>query len=79
MVIGIDIGGTKTRVRSVGSGRSAVDRVVPTVGWRNEGLFDDSENARRLLGLAMDAAGSLAGQVIVVGAHGCDKIGRAHV
>ena len=70
MIVGIDIGGTKTHLR-VGSisGGAARDRVLPSGEWRVRNWDRDAE---RLLELAADLAEGIPLAAIGVGAHGCD-------
>jgi glucosamine kinase len=71
IVVGVDIGATKTHLAVVGGGEP-IDLVVPTTGWR---VRRDEEDAHALLALARETDGAdLA--VIVVGAHGCDDVAR---
>ncbi|MGF3056779.1 N-acetylglucosamine kinase [Microbacterium sp. YY-01] len=75
MIVGVDIGGTKTHIRSRAASGAQRDLVVPSTDWRNGGLFDDPDNASRLNNLVhelvSDAEVSDAAR-LVVGAHGCD-------
>jgi len=69
LVVGVDIGGTKTHLRVCPRSTDLVDRVVPTADWRDR---DNPKGAGRLLELVRDVAlGSPA--AIGVGAHGCDS------
>ncbi|CAN5151922.1 BadF/BadG/BcrA/BcrD ATPase family protein [soil metagenome] len=72
MIVGIDIGGTKTHVRVEKDGTVVLDTAVPTSSWQHGGLLDDDENATRLLALfaGVEGAGSAP---LVVGAHGLDS------
>ena len=72
MIVGIDVGGTKTHVRVERSGSVLLDIAVPTSAWQHGGLLDDDENATRLLALVagIDGADESA---LVVGAHGLDS------
>ena len=87
MLIGIDVGGTKTHIRAFAAtaeevrGTRILDVVVPTTQWRLGGLLEDAGNARRLIelvhaGLSEVGAGEpamLAGSALAVGAHGLDS------
>lgn len=67
VLVGIDVGGTKTHLRAEGpEGRR--DRVVPSAGWRRR---DWGEDAAALLAMAAELAGG-AVAAVGVGAHGCD-------
>lgn len=67
LVVGVDIGGTKTHLRAVRGGEVLADRVVPTSEWRPH---SNREDAEALLALINEAAGTPA--ALGVGAHGCD-------
>ncbi|QPZ39197.1 BadF/BadG/BcrA/BcrD ATPase family protein [Paramicrobacterium chengjingii] len=72
MVVGIDIGGTKTHIALRDAQGNLRERVIPSDSWRRGGLFGDSANANRLVAeIHMLTGGSDSGHV-VVGAHGCD-------
>lgn len=73
MVVGIDIGGTKTHLRAAyadgcGLGQ-AKDRILPSGQWRTRSWDED---ARRLLELVSELAAGAPVSAIGVGAHGCD-------
>ena len=73
MLVGIDVGGTKTHVLAADEqGVTVLEQVVPTASWRHGGLVDDEGNVPRLLDLvaALPDAGAAA---LVVGAHGLDS------
>jgi len=66
MAVGIDIGGTTTRIRVAGPPDR--DASLPTAEWRSGTLLSDPANAARLVAaIPKGATGGLA-----VGAHGCD-------
>ncbi|HYQ76840.1 N-acetylglucosamine kinase [Cellulomonas sp.] len=73
LVAGIDVGGTKTRVRvETADGAEAADTTAPTAGWRGTSFEVKAELlAERLTALVapLDPAGLAA---VAVGAHGCD-------
>ncbi|MFS2295538.1 MAG: hypothetical protein FWJ90_23045, partial [Actinomadura sp.] len=68
MVVGIDIGGTKTHLRAE-SGGTPRDVVLPTSDWRRRNW---SEDAAALLALAAEIADGASVTAIGIGAHGCD-------
>ena len=73
MLVGIDVGGTKTHVLAADEqGATVLEQVVPTASWRRGSLLDDEANVPRLLGLigGLPDPGSAA---VVVGAHGLDS------
>lgn len=68
VLVGIDVGGTKTHLRVEGpEGRR--DRVVPSGAWRRR---EWGEDAAALLAMATELAGGEAVAAVGVGAHGCD-------
>ncbi|MEL4378130.1 N-acetylglucosamine kinase [Brucella cytisi] len=69
IAVGIDIGGTKTHLRSFAGGRMMGDEVVPTVSWRRHEWVADAQTLTEMARSLVDGApiGALA-----VGAHGCD-------
>jgi glucosamine kinase len=72
IVVGIDIGWTKTHLRAVGNGRT-FDLVRPTSEWRRR---DWGEDAATLLGMVGELANGAAVAAIGIGAHGCDDAGE---
>jgi glucosamine kinase len=72
LIVGIDIGGTKTHLRVEDTGRVVLDTSVPTSDWQRGGLLDDDANASRLLSILSDVPGAAAAP-LVVGAHGLDS------
>lgn len=72
MLVGVDIGGTKTHVRVVPNDAEAQDLVVRSDSWIVGMLASDPDNARRLVGL-LPAEAVTAGSALVVGAHGLDS------
>lgn len=72
MLVGVDIGGTKTHVRVVPDDAAATDLVVRSDSWIVGMLASDPANADRLVGL-LPAEALTAGSVLVVGAHGLDS------
>lgn len=71
MKIGIDVGGTKTHLLFDRAGDGA-SLQVPTAMWCHGDLLSDPANAERLVALfSHELDGD--GDVVVVGAHGCDN------
>jgi N-acetylglucosamine kinase-like BadF-type ATPase len=69
MLVGIDIGGTKTQiVASTGSEQSSVS--LPTHEWRSRS--DGERDAAELIAAVLDLTGSRQPDVVVAGSHGCD-------
>jgi N-acetylglucosamine kinase-like BadF-type ATPase len=71
MIVGVDIGGTKTQIVGELDGDKAGDRVVPTAEWR--GRTDDDVDVRALVSLILASSQGVAPMATVVGAHGCDS------
>jgi N-acetylglucosamine kinase-like BadF-type ATPase len=72
MLVGIDIGGTKTHLALDDDG-SLDHRVVATSTWQQQpGLFGDG-NVERLIGLFRDDVADPRGTPLAIGAHGCDS------
>jgi glucosamine kinase len=69
LIVGIDIGGTKTHLRALGPGDYRRDRILPSQDWRSR---DWQGDARRLLDLSADLVGNAHIDALGVGAHGCD-------
>jgi glucosamine kinase len=72
VIIGIDLGGTKTRIVAESDDAVVLDTTVPTTSWQRGFLLDDHENATRLI----DQLTALAGAhdaTIALGAHGLDN------
>ena len=72
MLVGVDIGGTKTHVRVVPDDAAAQDLVVRSDSWIAGMLASDPGNAQRLVEL-LPAEAVTAGSALVVGAHGLDS------
>lgn len=72
LIVGIDIGGTKTHLRTVPVG-GGVDRdlIVPSQQWRQRDWGKDAEGLLTLVGRIANGAPIAA---VGVGAHGCDDI-----
>ena len=77
MIVGMDVGGTKTHVRVEDTGTVVLDTSVPTSAWQHGGLLDDDENTTRLLELLAGIDGADKAP-LVVGAHGLDSDRQAH-
>jgi glucosamine kinase len=70
MIVGIDIGGTKTHLRAEPvDGDTVRDLVVPSAEWRTR---DWNNDAAALVGLVDRITGSETVAAVGVGAHGCD-------
>ncbi len=74
LIVGIDIGGTKTHMRAMaadglGDSRAPLDRVLPSSQWRTRGWTED---ARGLLDLLAEFVGGSTVVALAIGAHGCD-------
>jgi glucosamine kinase len=72
VIVGVDLGGTKTHVVVESRGDVLLDTSVPTASWQRGELLDDVENAARLLQLFSQIDGTDIASV-VVGAHGLDS------
>ncbi|HEY2556012.1 MAG TPA: BadF/BadG/BcrA/BcrD ATPase family protein, partial [Diaminobutyricibacter sp.] len=72
MIVGIDIGGTKTHVLIEDEGLVLLDRSVLSSDWQYGGLLDDEANAERLLALLETVEGA-SDAPLVIGAHGLDS------
>lgn len=72
MLVGIDVGGTKTHVLVADDRTTVLDEVVPTAAWRRGALLSDQGNVPRLLAL-FSALPDPGGASVVVGAHGLDS------
>lgn len=72
MIVGIDLGGTKTRVIAEEGGASLLDVTVPTRSWQSGLLLEDEKNPRRLLSLFDGLAGS-GMAAIAIGARDLDN------
>jgi N-acetylglucosamine kinase-like BadF-type ATPase len=70
IVVGVDIGGTKTQLVAARGGVPLADRTGMTRSWRRTHLEED---AAALVDMVRDAAGGAEPAAIVVGAHGCDS------
>ncbi|MCF3932098.1 sugar kinase [Acuticoccus sp. M5D2P5] len=68
LIVGIDIGGTKTHLRAIGPDGER-DLVVPSVEWR---CREWGEDAARLLAMVDRFVEAAPVAAIGVGAHGCD-------
>ncbi len=73
LIVGIDIGGTKTHLRALGPDGYRRDHVLPSQDWRSR---DWQRDARRLLDLSADLVGKARIAALGVGAHGCDDTGE---
>lgn len=67
--VGVDIGGTKTHLRTRGASGQERDLILPTTKWRAR---DWDKDAIAVLALARKLAAGAEPGAITVGAHGCD-------
>jgi glucosamine kinase len=72
VIVGVDLGGTKTHIVVESRGDVVLDISVPTASWQHGELLDDVENATRLVRLFAQVDGTQTATV-VVGAHGLDS------
>ncbi len=70
MLVGVDVGGTKTHVVR-DDGASLRHDVVPTRAWQRTSLFD-ARDVAALVDMARAGGGDDPDDVMVIGAHGCD-------
>jgi glucosamine kinase len=75
VIVGIDLGGTKTRVLVEADGEVVFDTSVPTSSWQYGELLEDPSNGGRLLGLFAHLDGAATASV-AIGAHGLDSDGQ---
>jgi len=73
MEVGIDVGGTHTRILVSDGGEPLGEATAMTASWRHGVLFSDEQNAARLLALVPGDVVGRADVPIVVGAHGVDN------
>ncbi|MCT8991533.1 sugar kinase [Chelativorans sp. SCAU2101] len=70
LIVGVDIGGTKTHLRAIPIGGGAArDLVLPSAEWRRR---DWGADAAALLELVARLTGGASVAALAVGAHGCD-------
>lgn len=72
MLVGVDIGGTKTHIRAIDATGHHRDLNEPSTSWCINGLFGDAANPTRLVGLIHQLTGGHDPSVLDVGAHGVD-------
>jgi glucosamine kinase len=70
MIIGIDIGGTKTHLMAEAKDGSLLERVIPTSGWRRQ--HDRLTDVAMLIALVRELLGTDLPDALVIGSHGCD-------
>ncbi|WP_072016903.1 N-acetylglucosamine kinase [Erwinia oleae] len=70
LVIGVDVGGTKTRWMAQRGKDSVVDQTVPTSSWRRESY--SASDCFRLKALIESSIGYLQPRHVVIGANGCN-------
>lgn len=71
MLIGIDVGGTKTHIRAQNAA-GARDLRLPTRQWLQGERLDDEASVARLLGAVARIAPGAESAPLAIGAHGCD-------
>lgn len=79
MEIGIDIGGTHTRIVVADHGSPIGEVSAATADWRQGTLFSDEANADRLLALIPGGVVGRADVPLVAGVHGCDTSDQCHL
>ncbi|MGV8876433.1 MAG: N-acetylglucosamine kinase [Rhodoglobus sp.] len=72
MIVGIDIGGTKTHIVVEDGGLAVYDHTVRSDTWQRGGLLDDEGNIGRLLAL-LDPVRGASSATLAIGAHGLDS------
>ncbi|HEY1529792.1 MAG TPA: BadF/BadG/BcrA/BcrD ATPase family protein [Galbitalea sp.] len=77
MIVGIDLGGTKTHVVAESDDRVVFDTAVQTRSWQHGELLDDPANVGRLLDL-VHSVPDAADAAIAIGAHGLDSAWQVH-
>ncbi len=78
MIVGIDLGGTKTHVIAEDSDVVVLDRTVPTRSWQARSLLDDELNPRRLLAM-IGGFVDLRSAAVVIGARDLDSEQQVNV
>jgi glucosamine kinase len=68
LVVGIDIGGTKTHLLAARGGRAVADEIVPSIDWRT---WNRERDPQTLADLVRRVAGAEPAAT-AIGAHGCD-------
>jgi glucosamine kinase len=76
LIVGIDIGGTKTHLRAepAGGGRGR-DLIRPSAEWRRR---DWDSDAQALLGMVSELTAAHPVAALGIGAHGCDDADECH-
>jgi glucosamine kinase len=77
VIVGIDLGGTKTHVIAEHGGSVVLDHTVPTRSWQSRTLLDDELNPRRLLAL-IGGFVDLRSASVVIGARDLDSEQQVH-
>ncbi len=72
MIVGIDVGGTKTHIVLSTPDADDFHVVVGTATWQRSHLFGDNGNAARLVSLLREHVAEELTSPLVIGAHGCD-------
>lgn len=70
--IGVDVGGTKTHLRTVDVDGAETDLVLPSATWRFGELFSDQANFERLADALLGLGRLTEDAVVVIGMHGGD-------
>jgi glucosamine kinase len=68
LIVGIDIGGTKTHLLAATDGKIIADEIVPSIDWRT---WNRNSDPKALADLIRKVAGKQPA-AIAIGAHGCD-------
>lgn len=76
MIVGIDIGGTKTRLRAEDHGAVTFDVTTATDDWR--GRLDGARDVEALVAILRGQVDVSRIDAMVVGAHGCDTDDDCH-
>jgi glucosamine kinase len=72
VIVGIDLGGTKTRLVVESGDETILDTSLPTRSWQHGELLDDDANTTRLLAILSHLDGAHTA-TIAIGAHGLDS------
>ncbi|MDW5317021.1 N-acetylglucosamine kinase [Rhizobium sp. PL01] len=76
VVVGVDVGGTKTRWMALRGENCVVDQTVPTNSWRKESY--SASDCFRLKSLIDASVGHQQPRHVVIGANGCNTDRRLH-
>jgi N-acetylglucosamine kinase-like BadF-type ATPase len=78
VIVGIDLGGTKTHVMAEDNGVVVLDRTVSTRSWQKQYLLADETNPSRLFASIAESI-DLRGAAIVIGARDLDSVQQMRV